>query len=174
MFKKTDEKGKGQPFTPDLGDSKAEFGGGPPAVIGGSLSVEGTIKGKEDLLVEGTVKGDSQMAGAVVNRNGHSDQNVRLGIQRLSSPEKSLFVQTQIRFGIHFVPWFCDGHTADGHTGVQKELQQGSHVQAVEFFGSKPNHQISNGLPPRGGQPQQSHVLTLDIIQVVGPVADFQ
>ena len=66
MFKKTEEKGKGQPFAPDLGEPKAEFGGGPPAVIGGSLTVEGTIKGKEDLLVEGTVQGDINLPDNVV------------------------------------------------------------------------------------------------------------
>ena len=66
MFKKTEEKGRGQPFAPDLGDSKAEFGGGPPAVIGGSLTFEGKIKGKENLLVEGTVKGDIKLPQNVV------------------------------------------------------------------------------------------------------------
>ena len=66
MFKKTEEKGKGQPFASDLGEAKAEFGGGPPAVIGGSLSVDGTITGKEDLLVEGTVKGDIDLPENVV------------------------------------------------------------------------------------------------------------
>ena len=66
MFKKTDEKGKGQPFAPDLGEPKREYGGGPPAVIGGSLTVEGTIKGEEDLLVEGTVKGDINLPNNVV------------------------------------------------------------------------------------------------------------
>ena len=66
MFKKTDEKVKAQPFAPELGEAKSEFGGGPPAVIGGSLSVEGTIKGKEDLLVEGTVQGDIDLPENVV------------------------------------------------------------------------------------------------------------
>lgn len=66
MFKKTDEKRRGQSFAPDLGESKAEFGGGPPAVIGGSLNIDGTIKGKEDLLVEGTVKGDIDLPENVV------------------------------------------------------------------------------------------------------------
>jgi cytoskeletal protein CcmA (bactofilin family) len=66
MFKKTDEKDKVQPFAPDLGESAADFGGGPPAVIGGSLTVEGTIMGKENLLVEGTVKGDINLQQNVV------------------------------------------------------------------------------------------------------------
>ena len=66
MFKKTDEKDKAQAFASELAESKSDFGGGPPAVIGGSLCVEGTIKGKEDLLVEGTVKGDIDLPGNVV------------------------------------------------------------------------------------------------------------
>ena len=66
MFKKTEEKGSGQPFAPDLGQSGVEFGGGPPAVVGRALTVEGKIEGTEDLLVEGTVKGDINLPDNVV------------------------------------------------------------------------------------------------------------
>ena len=65
MFKKTDDKAD-QSFAADLRESKAEFGGGPPAVIGASLTVEGKIKGEEDLLIQGTVKGDIKLPKHVV------------------------------------------------------------------------------------------------------------
>ncbi len=65
MWKK-EEADKPAPFLEDNGDSEGSFSAGPPAVIGGSLSVEGTVTGKEDLLVEGRVKGDVSLPENVV------------------------------------------------------------------------------------------------------------
>ncbi len=65
MWKK-DEADKPASFLDDVDDGGKPFAAGPPAVIGGSLTVEGTVTGKEDLLVDGRVQGDISLPENVV------------------------------------------------------------------------------------------------------------
>jgi len=68
MWKKDENpKGKSAPFgDSDSSPAPASFNSGPPAVIGSSLIIDGTIHGDEDLLIEGTVKVDISLPSNVV------------------------------------------------------------------------------------------------------------
>jgi cytoskeletal protein CcmA (bactofilin family) len=66
MWKK-EESSKQPPFGGDIPETKAaSFTSGPPAVIGPSLVIDGSISGGEDLLIEGHVKGDISLPENVV------------------------------------------------------------------------------------------------------------
>ena len=65
MWKKEDTE-KPVPFLDETVESGKPYSGGPPAVIGGSLTVDGKITGKEDLLVDGRVEGDISLPVNVV------------------------------------------------------------------------------------------------------------
>ncbi len=67
MFKKDDtSKSSGTFPLDDSPKEKNQFASGPPAVIGSSLVVDGSIKGQEDLLIEGRVEGDINLPNNVV------------------------------------------------------------------------------------------------------------
>lgn len=77
MWKK-DDADKPAPFLDEPGKPEKSFAAGPPAVIGGSLTVDGTVTGKEDLLVEGRVKGDISLPENVVTVGGSGVVKARI------------------------------------------------------------------------------------------------
>ncbi|MDJ0656264.1 MAG: polymer-forming cytoskeletal protein [Xanthomonadales bacterium] len=79
MWKKDEKDGdESVPFAEPAGESRPNFNAGPPAVIGGSLTINGNISGKEDLLVEGKVEGDISLPDNVVTVGGSGEVNARI------------------------------------------------------------------------------------------------